>query len=165
MAFPLISYVCQYRQARPEYIVTLVRFENLWEEKSCSIVSLLFSLSFLICYTLESIVDSACMNKFLPASAFTLIEVLVVVSIMGILTALTIPKFSQFSSTRLLDRNARNLEIDINSLKVKAISGASQSSHNARWGIKINCNSSSYELGYSLDDGSGSYGAGVFIPH
>ena len=103
------------------------------------------------------------MNKLLPASAFTLIEVLVVVGIMGILTALTIPKFSQFSSTRLLDRNARNLEIDINSLKVKAISGASQSSHNARWGIKINCNSSSYELGYSLDDGSGSYGAGVFV--
>ena len=101
--------------------------------------------------------------------AFTLIELLIVTGIMGILVAVSLPNFAQFSDRRLLERNVRNVEMEINSLRAKSISGVTGGAANyyAQWGINILCTGSNnqYQLGYMLDtDEDGVYDDGTSYP-
>lgn len=91
------------------------------------------------------------MNK-----AFTLIEILIVVGILGVISAATIPTFVNYSSERGIDRVAQQIVSDIQLVRNKSLSGAYTSGTNSDfWVIRFRCNAASYDLGSSnASDGS-----------
>ncbi|MBP7859702.1 prepilin-type N-terminal cleavage/methylation domain-containing protein [Patescibacteria group bacterium] len=92
-------------------------------------------------------------------NAFTLIEVLVVVSIMGVLAAFVMPSVGNFNESNIASQTIQNIASDIESTKFKAISGATYNSVLADWGIYVNCLGSNNQ--YSLNG----YAIGTYTVH
>lgn len=87
------------------------------------------------------------MNK-----AFTLIEILIVVGILGVISAATIPTFVNYSSERGIDRVAQQIVSDIQLVRNKSLSGAYESSNGVNsdyWVIRFGCNANTYDMGLS----------------
>ncbi len=92
-----------------------------------------------------------------PFSAFTLIELLIVISIIGVLTATTMPSLLGFTNVKGLEREAVYILSDINLARNKALSNAFDDGGNSdvtddsnHWGIRFLCSDpkNTYELGY-----------------
>ncbi len=82
--------------------------------------------------------------------AFTLIEVVVVLGIIGILTAATIPTFNGITSTQNLKRSVDNLSSDIQLAKEKALAGSVQGTQtDVFWGMKCFAGTNRYQVGYA----------------
>lgn len=92
--------------------------------------------------------------------SFTLIEILIVVGILMVLSAATIPSFVNYSSERSIDRFVQSLVNEIQLVRNKALAGAFEQSgsiESTRWLIMFRCDSAGnnrYRLGYSNNDGS-----------
>ncbi len=92
--------------------------------------------------------------------SFTLIEILIVVGILMVLSAATIPSFVNYSSERSIDRYVQSLVNEIQLVRNKALSGAYEQSgsvDSTRWLIMFRCdgsNNNRYRLGYSNNDGN-----------
>jgi len=56
--------------------------------------------------------------------AFTLIELVIVIAVVGTLTAATIPTFNGITSTQNLKRSVDNLSSDVQLAKEKSLSGS-----------------------------------------
>ncbi len=88
--------------------------------------------------------------RFLPVKlpAFTLIEVMLTVSIISILTAAIIPTVGNFADANIASQAAQNIAADIENAKFKALSGVydgDPTSLYINWGFYCN-NASSYTL-------------------
>ena len=70
-------------------------------------------------------------------SGFTLVELLITISILVIISAITIPSFGNFSDNSVLQQQALNVTNDIELVKNKALSGAYANNvgDSANWGI------------------------------
>jgi prepilin-type N-terminal cleavage/methylation domain-containing protein len=71
------------------------------------------------------------MNK----KAFTLIEVLLVIAILGIVSAVVVPSVGKFSEINLLNQQSQDVVNNLELVKFKAISGAYAQSQKANWGV------------------------------
>ena len=71
--------------------------------------------------------------------AFTLVELLIVISVIGILTMAAIPVFTTAGSNQILVQNAENLKSDIRGVQAKSLSGA-VNGLNGYWGVRFVCN-------------------------
>ncbi len=90
--------------------------------------------------------------------AFTLIELLIVISIIGVLTATTMPSLLGFTNVKGLEREAVYILSDINLARNKALSNAfddggtllNTADDSTHWGVRFLCDASknTYELGY-----------------
>jgi prepilin-type N-terminal cleavage/methylation domain-containing protein len=75
-----------------------------------------------------------------PAFGFTLIELLIVIALIGVLAAASIPVFIGFTSKQRLTEAAQNVRADLRSAQNRAISGVGGSA----WGIYFGNGDSSY---------------------
>jgi len=73
----------------------------------------------------------------ISSPAFTLIELLIVIAIIGILTAITIPSFSNFNNKQRLSQAAKQIKNDLRSAQNRAINGIKDSDDNKVWGIQF----------------------------
>lgn len=90
--------------------------------------------------------------------SFTLIEILIVVSIISILATTTLATFYGYANVRGIDREVGYIVSDINLARNKALSNAFDDNgtpailtdDSVYWGLRFNCSSTkySYELGY-----------------
>ena len=83
---------------------------------------------------------------------FTLVELLVVVAVLMIITAITIPAFSSFFSSESLRQASEQVLSDLRSAQSRSQSGvAGPSGENVCWGVRIPKTSdlTSYEVGYA----------------
>lgn len=86
------------------------------------------------------------MNK----KGFTLVEIMLTITIISLLTAAVLPSVGSFSDTNILNQSLQNVASDIENAKFKALSGgyagdASLPGSRVYWGIKC-VNASSYRL-------------------
>lgn len=79
-------------------------------------------------------------------SAFTLIEVLIVVGIMGILTVAALPSFGDFADRRTFQNNVDIFAENIRSTRSKAIDGVVQSGRSANWQIAPTAGNNTYTV-------------------
>lgn len=87
-------------------------------------------------------------------SAFTLIEVLIVVGIMGIMTVAALPSFGDFADRRTFQNNVDIFAENVRSARNKAISGVAISGKDVSWKITPINGSNSYEIGYIITSDS-----------
>ena len=80
-----------------------------------------------------------------PAFGFTLIELLIVIAIIGILAAISIPSFSTFTTNQRLSQAAKQVKNDLRSAQNRAINGVKDSAGNKVWGISFD-GSNSYAI-------------------
>lgn len=76
-----------------------------------------------------------------PAFGFTLVELLIVIAVIGILAASSIPVFSSYTSSQRLSQTAKNVKNDLRSAQNRAISGV----EGKAWGMSFN-GSNSYTI-------------------
>lgn len=81
-------------------------------------------------------------------SAFTLMEVLIVIGIVIILTAITLPSFSEFSKKREFENEVDSFVDNVRALQNKSLSGAVQEGEPVRWLFVPNCGTNRYSFGY-----------------
>ncbi len=67
----------------------------------------------------------------ISAHGFTLIELLIVIAIIGILSAISIPVFSDFTTSQRLSQTAKQVKNDLRSAQNRAINGV----EGKAWGI------------------------------
>lgn len=89
------------------------------------------------------------MKKFLEAG-YTMIELVVVISIMAIIFTLAIPAFQQFNAPQEFKTASQQIKSDLRTLQNRAVSGVtvSRSGQNTRvyWTIRVLNNASTYEI-------------------
>lgn len=87
---------------------------------------------------------------------FTLVEILLVVSIIAVLSAFLIPSFSNYTESQSIRQGTEILKSDLRTAQNKALTGVNSVSGNANyWGVKISSdNESSYEFFYSTSNTS-----------
>lgn len=73
---------------------------------------------------------------------FTLIEIMIVVSIMGVLMAAAIPSFNSYNRNQVLAQAVKSLRTDLRAVQNYAISGADAKV----WGVHLNSASSVYQV-------------------
>ena len=85
---------------------------------------------------------------------FTLIELVVVIAVIGTLTAATIPTFNGITSTQNLKRSVDNLSADIQLAKDKSLAGTTEATNqtNIVWGIKCYAETGDYDIGYAFNN-------------
>lgn len=66
---------------------------------------------------------------------FTLIEILLVVSIIAILSAMVIPNVGKYADINTLDQTVQNVGTNVDLVKFKALSGAYSNTEPASWGV------------------------------
>lgn len=97
------------------------------------------------------------MKYSVKSKSFTLIEILIVVTIISVLATTTLATFYGYANVRSTDREVAYIVSDINLARNKALSNAyddngtpAMTDDSAYWGVKFNCTSPeySYELGY-----------------
>lgn len=81
---------------------------------------------------------------------FTLVEILLTITIISLLTAAVLPSVGNFSDVNILNQSLQNVASDIENAKFKALSGgyagpANLSSSRVYWGIAC-ANATSYRL-------------------
>lgn len=83
-----------------------------------------------------------------PSSGFTLVELLLVVSIITILAAVSLPAFSGFQKSQTLNDSAKKLKSDLRYIQNKSLSSV----NGKAWGVHLTNNSSSYQFFYCIPD-------------
>jgi prepilin-type N-terminal cleavage/methylation domain-containing protein len=83
---------------------------------------------------------------------FTMIELLIVISILAVLSALIFPSLSKFRNDRIL----QNTTADIISLINKARSDTISSLNSTNYGVHLSTNSATYFVGSTYTNGVGS---------
>ena len=78
--------------------------------------------------------------------AFTIIELLITVAIIGILSAATIPSLSNFGSERATRLSADQFVADLELLRSKSLAGVYAENEKVRWGLQFG--NTSYTMGY-----------------
>jgi len=73
-------------------------------------------------------------------SAFTLIELLIVIAIIGILAAASIPAFSSFTTSQRLSQAAKQVKNDLRSAQNRAINNVGGKA----WGVRFNLTGHTY---------------------
>lgn len=73
--------------------------------------------------------------KILNCPAFTLVELMISISIIAILTAAAIPSFTDFSKSQTLTQNFKTLKSDLRIAQSRSISGATVAGAAKAWGI------------------------------
>jgi|GEM_PF-5490419 len=89
--------------------------------------------------------------------AFTLIEILLVVSIIAILSASVVPNVGKYADINTLSQTAQNISTNVELVKFKALSGAYSNGNRANWGVTF-CpggDTSKYKMYALVDDGNG----------
>lgn len=76
-----------------------------------------------------------------PAFGFTLVELLIVIAVIGILAASSIPVFSSYTASQRLSQAAKNVKNDLRSAQNRAINGV----EGKAWGMSFN-GSNSYTI-------------------
>lgn len=66
---------------------------------------------------------------------FTLIEILLVVSIIAILSAMIVPNVGKYADINTLDQTVQNVGTNVELVKFKALSGAYSGADSANWGV------------------------------
>ena len=89
-------------------------------------------------------------------SAFTLIELLIVIAIVGILAAASIPVFSSFTNSQRLSQAAKQVKQDLRSVQNRAINGV----EGKAWGIEFVVGGSPasytpFKCALNIDSGTG----------
>jgi len=79
-------------------------------------------------------------------NAFTLVEVMISISIIAILTIAAIPSFSGFSRSQAMAQAFKSLKSDIRIAQSRSLSGATVSGAAKAWGISITDGSSQYNI-------------------
>lgn len=88
--------------------------------------------------------------------AFTLIELVVVIAVVGVLTAATVPTFNGITSTQNLKRSVDTLTSDIQLTKERSLAGTtSHGDDDIFWGIKCEGGTANYLIGYANTNNSG----------
>ncbi|MFH1565772.1 MAG: prepilin-type N-terminal cleavage/methylation domain-containing protein [bacterium] len=87
------------------------------------------------------------MNK--NKKGFTLVELLISVSVIIILTAIALPIFTTTGSNQILVQNSENIKSDIRLVQAKALSGI-VSGNNGYWGIRFICDGTGKSTNYLL---------------
>lgn len=82
------------------------------------------------------------------SKGFTLVELLLVVSIITILSAVSIPAFSGFQKSQTLNDSAKRLKSDLRYIQNKSLSSV----NGKAWGVHLTDNSSSYQFFYCTPD-------------
>lgn len=80
-------------------------------------------------------------------NSFTLVEILMVVSILAILSAATMPSLIGYASDRSVSRVAQLVSSDLSLVRNKSLSGALDVNNRGDWAIKVNCASPNYDFG------------------
>ena len=80
-------------------------------------------------------------------NSFTLVEILVVVSILAILAASTMPALVGYASERSVSRVAQLVSSDLALARNKSLAGALDVYNRGDWAIQFQCGSPTYELG------------------
>ncbi len=75
--------------------------------------------------------------------ALTLIEILISITIFAIITAVTIPGFTNYNQRRQLDRAEEQVRTELRAMQNQAVSGA----EGKRWAIVFDAASDSYRIG------------------
>lgn len=90
-------------------------------------------------------------------NAFSLVELLVVISVVGILSAVSIPVFKGVTASQNLKRSIDGFSSDVNIVREKALTGISNDAgvSSLWWGVRCTADSNKYELGYSMSDAGG----------
>ena len=87
-------------------------------------------------------------NKFpFNKNSFTLVEILVVVSILAVLAASTMPALVGYASERSVSRVAQLVSSDLALAKNKSLAGALDVYNRGDWAIRFQCGSPIYEFG------------------
>lgn len=76
------------------------------------------------------------------SSAFTLIELLIVIAIIGVLSAISIPSFSTFTNNQRLSQAAKQVKNDLRSAQNRALSGVG----GMAWGVNVSAGGTFYKL-------------------
>jgi prepilin-type N-terminal cleavage/methylation domain-containing protein len=79
------------------------------------------------------------------SSAFTLIELLIVIAVIGILAATSIPVFSSFTTSQRLSQAAKQVKQDLRSAQNRALNGVKDANDYQVWGMSFN-GSNSYTI-------------------
>ncbi len=74
--------------------------------------------------------------------AFTLIELMIVISILAILMAATIPTFNSYNKGQIFSQDVRNVQNDLRTIQNFSLSGVAGRS----WGIQYQLNGNSYVI-------------------
>ena len=75
-------------------------------------------------------------------SGFTLIEILIVISILGILMAAAIPTFNSYNKNQILAQSLKNIRTDVRTVQNFSISGAD----GKVWGVHLSSGSATYYI-------------------
>lgn len=76
------------------------------------------------------------------ARGFTLVELLIVIAVIGILSAATIPVFSSFTNSQRLSQAAKDIKNDLRSAQNRAINGVEGSA----WGVNVTAGGAYYTI-------------------
>ena len=82
--------------------------------------------------------DSARTNS----SAFTLVELLIVIAVVGVLSAASIPVFSSFTNSQRLSQAAKDVKNDLRSAQNRAINGV----EGKAWGVNVVVDNTYYTM-------------------
>ena len=86
-------------------------------------------------------------------NAFTLIEVLIVVGIMGILTMSVLPAFGTFADRRAFQNNVDVFSEKLRSARSKAMSGVASSGTDVNWYIEPTSGGTGFVIGHTTVSG------------
>lgn len=78
--------------------------------------------------------------------AFTLVELMISISIIAILTIAAIPTFSGFSRSQVLAQAFKSLKSDLRVAQSRSLSGATVSGNAKAWGIHFDNGASQYQI-------------------
>jgi prepilin-type N-terminal cleavage/methylation domain-containing protein len=95
-------------------------------------------------------------RKTIPFAGFTLLELMIVVTIIGIISAGLIPAFSGYIKSQNLKQAQEQLKSDMRTIQNKALTGASSdlkfgNTYIKYWGIKFINSQSTYDFFVSID--------------
>ena len=82
--------------------------------------------------------------RLLRIEGFTLVELLIAISIVVVLSGVLIPGFSRYSNTQNLRQSQEQLKSDVRSIQNRALSGMSATITVTHWGVKFTPDASRY---------------------